>query len=125
MTYSIILPDKKFRGFYKEAASEYTKRLNRFCKIEFSQKFDHRSVYSILVSPKGDNLTSVSLAKKLEKITTTYSHVTFFILSEPFISVNETWAVSGLTLPHDATAVLLLEQLFRAYKISRNETYHK
>mgnify|MGYP000847486248 CR=1 FL=1 len=38
---------------------------------------------------------------------------------------DETLSLSAMTLPHRIARLVLLEQLFRGYKIRRNETYHK
>ncbi len=47
-------------------------------------------------------------------------------LSDAVISrADETMSLSDLTMPHRIARLVLLEQIYRSYKIRRNETYHK
>ena len=47
-------------------------------------------------------------------------------LSDPVIRrADETMSLSDLTMPHRIARLVLLEQIYRSYKIRRNETYHK
>ena len=79
----------------------------------------------------GKQYPSELLAKKLEEIGVSgRSHVTF-IIGGPFglsqevtRRSNELWSFGSITLPHAIARIVLLEQLYRAAKIHRNEKYH-
>jgi 23S rRNA (pseudouridine1915-N3)-methyltransferase len=80
---------------------------------------------------KGEQLSSERLARKLEDLGLSgRSHVAFVIggalgLSpEVLRRSHERWSFGSITLPHALARIVLLEQLYRAAKISRNERYH-
>jgi 23S rRNA (pseudouridine1915-N3)-methyltransferase len=80
---------------------------------------------------KGKQLSSEKLAEKLEDLGVLgRSHVAFAIggplgLSpEVLRSSRELWSFGTITLPHALARIVLLEQIYRAAKINRNEKYH-
>jgi 23S rRNA (pseudouridine1915-N3)-methyltransferase len=80
---------------------------------------------------KGKQHSSEGLALKLEDLGTSgRSHVAFVIggplglSSDVMQRSNELWSFGSITLPHALARVVLLEQLYRAAKIHRNEKYH-
>jgi 23S rRNA (pseudouridine1915-N3)-methyltransferase len=80
---------------------------------------------------KGKQHLSEGLALKLEDLGTSgRSHVAFVIggplglSSDVMQRSNELWSFGSITLPHALARVVLLEQLYRAAKIHRNEKYH-
>ena len=88
--------------------------------------------FVFLLSPKGKKLDSVAFSRELEAaFSLGQSQVTFVIGSSNGISpkvaerANFVLSFSDLTFPHQLFRVMLLEQIFRAFKISRNERYHK
>lgn len=87
--------------------------------------------YVMTLDLKGKQFTSEEFSKSLEEITVKgYSTITFIIggtlgLSKEVLDVsNELISFSKMTFPHQLIRVFLEEQLFRAFKISNNETYH-
>lgn len=88
--------------------------------------------YIICLDLKGNEYTSEQFSKKIENIQLNYnSHITFVIggtlgLSNDVLNrANESISFSKLTFPHQLIRVFLLEQIFRSFKISKNETYHR
>jgi 23S rRNA (pseudouridine1915-N3)-methyltransferase len=80
---------------------------------------------------KGKQLSSETLAQKLEGLGISgRSHVAFVIggalgLSPEVVRRSHAiWSFGKVTLPHALARVVLLEQLYRAAKINRNEKYH-
>lgn len=80
----------------------------------------------------GKDFTSEQIAKKLADINTYQtSKVTFVIAgslgySDKVIKrMNLRWRISNCTFPHQMIRLLLVEQIYRCYKINNNETYHK
>ena len=87
--------------------------------------------YKIALDLKGKQLSSVDFSKKLEDISLTNSNITFIIggslgLTENLLNnCQENLCFSKMTFPHQLIRIFLLEQIFRGFKISNNETYHR
>ena len=86
--------------------------------------------YVIALDLTGKQYTSEGFSKKITQITNYSSHITFLIsgtlgMYKTLLSrANELISFSKMTFPHQLIRVFLLEQLFRAFKIENNETYH-
>ena len=88
--------------------------------------------YKIALNLKGEMLSSEQLAEKMAKVGLySASHITFIIggslgLANSVLSLMDYHlCFSKMTFPHQLMKVILLEQIYRAYKINNNETYHK
>ena len=87
--------------------------------------------YVIGLDLKGKEFDSVAFSQEVEKIALTNSNLTFIIggslgLSpEVLASCDKLICFSKMTFPHQLIRIFLLEQLYRGFKISNNETYHK
>ena len=87
--------------------------------------------YVIALDLKGKEYDSVELSKHIEELSNITSSITFIIggslgLNKEILKLaNESICFSKMTFPHQLIRVFLLEQLFRSFKISKNETYHK
>lgn len=87
--------------------------------------------YIFCLDLRGKQFSSEEFSKKLDNIALNEnSHITFIIggtlgLNDEVLKIsNEKICFSKMTFPHQLIRVFLLEQLFRAFKISKGETYH-
>ena len=87
--------------------------------------------YLVLIDLHGKEYDSLSLAANFQKIISQHSSISLVIggslgLSDELRSLSkERWCLSKLTFPHQLTRVIVLEQLYRVFKINNNEIYHK
>lgn len=85
----------------------------------------------ITLDLKGKTLNSIEFAKKIETIATYEASTLVFIIGGS-LGFNDdvrkiadySISFSSLTFPHQLIRIFLFEQLFRAFKILSNETYH-
>lgn len=88
--------------------------------------------YMILLDLHGEMISSLALANKFEQLFTRgISNITFVIggslgVSDLLIQrSNMRLCISKMTFTHQFCRIILLEQIYRAFKINRNEVYHK
>ncbi|MGM9927550.1 MAG: 23S rRNA (pseudouridine(1915)-N(3))-methyltransferase RlmH [Bacillus sp. (in: firmicutes)] len=86
----------------------------------------------IALAIEGSMKTSEQLAENLDRLATYgKSKIAFVIggslgLSEDVMKrANETLSFSKMTFPHQLMRLILVEQIYRAFRINRNEPYHK
>lgn len=148
----IICVGKLKEKFYKDGVEEYLKRISKYTKIELIEVPDinnnNKDVileqekelilskikskeYIITMEIEGNQLSSIELSKKIDNILLTNSNITFIIggsygLHDEVKKLsNYKLSFSKLTFPHQLFRIMLLEQVYRSYKILNNETYHK
>ena len=123
----IEIQDEKLPGKVNDSIAkdikqkECTKILNAIKKDSYVMALDLR----------GKQFTSEEFSKKIDEVPVKgFSNITFIIggtlgLTEEVLnSANEFISFSKMTFPHQLIRVFLLEQVFRAFKISNNGTYH-
>lgn len=136
MKITIIIPVKKMAKFNIEASKEYIKRLSRYCNLKLIQtkteveaiKKTPTTSYIIGVSYHSETISSETLASKIANLgVSSTSHITFILTNnkEYLSSCDETIAISSMALSTDLEAVVLLEQIYRSYRINNNQAYHK
>lgn len=148
----IVCVGKIKEKFFKEALQEYEKRLSKYIKLEIIEvsDFSDENIASVLIKEKdlimknidardyvvvldikGKIYDSVEISRYLNEWLIKGSNIVFVIggsngLHEDVIKrSNFMWSFSKLTFPHQLFRVVLLEQIYRSFKILNNETYHK
>lgn len=138
--------------YLKDAIAEYLKRIKKYTNIEMIELKDEGIVepkkalqleeeriikqindkdYIITLEIEGKELSSVEFADKMNHIMIENSNILFIIGGSYGLSdtikerANFHLSFSKMTFPHQLFRVLLLEQIYRAYKINHNESYHK
>lgn len=91
-----------------------------------------KEAFVIALEIQGKELTSEALSEKIEALGVAgKSDLVFLIggslgLSDEVLSrADFRLSFSRMTFPHQMMRVILLEQIYRSFKIIRNETYHK
>lgn len=148
----IICVGKLKEKYWRAAVLEYSKRISRYTKLEIIECSDYNGndINTVLIHEKneiikhinnrdyiitleieGEQLSSTELARKVDSIFLNYSNLTFIIGGSYGIHeeikkmANFSLSFSKMTYPHQMFRVMLLEQIYRSYKILNNESYHK
>lgn len=141
----IICVGKVKEKYLQDAISDYMKRLSKYHKVSIIEledsNMEEESIkilknignkdFVITLDIEGKMLSSVDLADKIDKIFITNPNITFVIGGSYGLDnkvkerANFSLSFSKLTFPHQLFRVILLEQIYRSFKILNNETYHK
>lgn len=158
LSINIICVGKLKEDYLKQAIAEYSKRLSKYCNLNFielqDEKLPNKINNSVIeeiknkecnkilenikkdsfvfsLDLKGKQYSSEEFSKEIDNISLNFnSSITFIIggtlgLNDEVLNrSNKLICFSKMTFPHQLIRVFLLEQLFRAFKISHNETYH-
>jgi len=141
----IICPGKIKEAYLRDGVDDYKKRIYKYHKIEIIEvedsttdeeekrifKYIDNKDFVITLEINGNSLTSEEFADKIDKTFITNSCICFVIGGSLGLSdeikkrSNYRLSFSSFTFPHQLFRVILLEQIYRAFKILNNETYHK
>lgn len=148
----ILCVGKIKEKFYRDAIEEYKKRLSKYTKLEIIECKDYSDLpindilnheknelekyinsrdFIITLEIEGTQLTSEQLATKIDSTLIDYPNITFIIGGSYGIhndikeKSNFKLSFSRMTFPHQLFRIILLEQIYRCYKINNNESYHK
>lgn len=155
MRITVVAVGKLKEDFWRGAADEYSKRLRPYADVRVSEVSDRdpskggaaRAVseegddvlrlipdgaYVVALDIEGRQHSSEQFAEKLERLGVEgRGSVAFLIggshgLSEQVLRrADERLSLGAMTFPHNIARILLLEQLYRAFRIIRGEPYHK
>mgnify|MGYP001130539100 FL=1 len=124
----IELPDEKLPNNLNDSL------INQIKQKESNNILSHieKGSYVLALDLKGKQFSSEEFSKKITDISlNSFSSITFIIggtlgLYENVLKASdELICFSQMTFPHQLIRIFLLEQIFRAFKISNNETYHR
>ena len=148
----IICIGKIKETFFKEAIKEYEKRLSKYVNLKIIEVHDYdlgtpeqnlekekigimkhidQKDYVITLEIEGKMMTSEEMSKMIEKTQMTNPNITWIIGGSNGLHKeikersNYALSFSKLTFPHQLFRIILLEQIYRSYKIKNNESYHK
>lgn len=141
-------------GMFSDAYREYIKRLSRYCSLSITEIKEEKIQnmnpeqailnesnniikkikevdYIILLDIKGEEYSSEDFSKMIkEKIDDGVSPIDFIIGGTLGVSqelknlANLKVSFGKITLPHQLARIVLLEQVYRSFKIIKNEPYH-
>lgn len=145
----IICVGKIKETYFKDALKEYEKRLSKYTKLEIIELPDYsydekkevveegknilnkisEKDFVVTLEINGKNLSSEELSDFINKNIS--RNIIFVIggsngLSSSVLDRSDyRLSFSKLTFPHQLFRVILLEQIYRSFKIIHNESYHK
>ena len=159
MKITVVCVGKIKEDYFRDAVSEYSKRLSRYCRLEIVEVADEKTPdgasealedairgkeadrilkklpedsYKIILDIGGCKMDSVVFGRRIEKLGVEgKSHIAFVIGGSLGLHQNvkqradETLSFSDMTFPHQLMRVILLEQIYRGFRIVNGEPYHK
>ena len=141
----IICVGKIKEDYLSNLISDYYKRISKYHKINIIEvkdsnikdeaieinKYLNKQDYIICLCIEGRKINSMEMAKLINDTFNHYGCITFIIGGSDGIDnsikekANYCLSFSDLTFPHGLFRGILLEQIYRSFKINNNEKYHK
>lgn len=141
----IICVGKLKEQYLKDLVNDYLKRVNKYHKVEIIELPDSNiekegnlieknlsaKDFIVTLEKEGKDISSIELSSNIDTWLMKYGNVTFIIggsdgISEKIKTLsNYKLSFSKFTFPHGLFRGLLLEQIYRSFKIINNESYHK
>ncbi len=152
MRIKLICVGKLKEKYLRDAGAEYIKRIAGFGKIDIIEVQDEKEdrpdalmiegdkilknlrsgAFVITMEISGNNLSSEQLADKMAKLAVNGISDIIFVIGgsnglHESVSKRADFKLSfsKMTFPHQLARIMLLEQIYRAYKINQGGKYHK
>ena len=137
MKISVLTVGKIKEKYLRDAIAEYSKRLSRYCKLEIIEgerllKYIRDDAFVITLEIAGEQLTSEKFAEKINTLGIRGTSYIQFVIGgsiglgkEVLKRSDYGLSFSKMTFPHQLMRVILLEQIYRSYRIISGEPYHK
>ena len=141
---NIVCVGKIKEEFYRSAVAEYLKRLSRFAKVEIKELAEGKNIeeeaphilsaakgFLIALCIEGKKLSSEGLASEIKRLCDKGEEISFVLGSSCGLSqkvkdaANLKLSFSDMTFPHQLMRVILTEQIYRAFMINSESSYHK
>ena len=143
---NIICVGKIKEKYLQDLINDYQKRINKYHKINIIElkdsndisletkeilKYINQKDYNIALSIEGKSYNSVEFAQHIDQIFIQSSTINFIIGGSNGLETDvtdicdEQISFSKFTYPHGLFRGILLEQIYRSFKINNNEKYHK
>lgn len=143
----IICFGKLKENYLVNAVNDYFERVNKYHKLSIIELKDSENIideekellkiiqndksYKILLDIQGEEVSSIEFSTLINDKLTHFSSITFIIGSSNGVSeniknfMNQKISFGKITMPHGLFRAVLLEQIYRSFKILNNESYHK
>ena len=152
MKITLVTVGKIKERYFEDAIREYAKRLSRYCKLDIIQVADEKTpdgageaIERQIKEKEGQRilsnikdgayviaLASEELAGRIQRLGVDgVGHIVFVIGGSLGLSgdvmkrADFALSFSKMTFPHQLMRVVLLEQVYRSYRIITGEPYHK
>jgi len=143
---NIICIGKIKEDYLNQLISDYKSRINKYHKLNIIELKDNEDIeketkeflkyfnpkeYNIALTIEGKKYNSVNFSKHIDSLFMHNGTINFFVGASNGISkdivnkCDEEISFSDLTFPHGLFRGILLEQIYRSFKINNNERYHK
>ena len=142
---NIICVGKIKEDYLSSMIDDYSKRVSKYHKLNIIELKDSDILsegdliiknikfgdFIVTMEIEGENLSSVEFSQKIDSWLMNYANITFIIGGSNGIDnrvkelANYKLSFGKNTFPHGVFRAILLEQIYRSFKIINNESYHK